>query len=99
VLYVAASVAVAVSLRQSASENRLWVTTIAPVVSAIALTGILVLALVNYDFLTGSDNAVVNALWIVVPIAALIGFILPVRPGRQLTEPVPADTTTLPEHS
>jgi amino acid transporter len=78
-LYVAASIAVVVSLRRSDSENRVWVTTVAPVVSAVALGAILGLALANYDFLTGSDNIVVNSLWIIAPLAGVIGFALPAR--------------------
>ncbi|MUM07992.1 hypothetical protein B5P44_24770 [Mycobacterium sp. CBMA 213] len=76
ILYVAASLAVFVSLRRSTSENRVWVTTIAPLVSALALGVMLPLALINYDFLTGSHNPAVNLLWVVAPLAGVVGFLI-----------------------
>lgn len=82
-LYVAASVAVCVALRRSAHENRLWVTTIAPLVSAIAMGAMLILAVAKYDVLTGSHNVVVNSLWILVPVAAAIGLFLKSHPLEQ----------------
>jgi amino acid transporter len=80
-LYVSASIAVSFSLRRSTTENRVWVTTIAPILAAIAMAAILVLAIVNYGFLTGSTNPIVNSLWVLVPVAAIIGFSLP--PNRR----------------
>lgn len=83
-LYVAASVAVAVALRRSGREKRLWVTTIAPGIAAVAMTAILVLAVINYPFLTGSPSPIVNALWVLPPVVAVLGIVLPVR--RRLRE-------------
>ncbi|TWF75018.1 amino acid/polyamine/organocation transporter (APC superfamily) [Pseudonocardia hierapolitana] len=85
VLYVAASISVCVSLRRSPTETRLWVTTIAPITAAIAMGAVLVLAIVNYGFLTGTTNPVANSLWLLAPLAGLVGYA--VRPRRRGVEP------------
>jgi amino acid transporter len=91
-LYVAASVSVCVSLRRSRTEDRLWVTTVAPVLAAIAMASILVFAIVNYDFLTGSSNPIANSLWLLPVLAGVIGLVLPARSaGRSV---VGADSAT-----
>jgi amino acid transporter len=77
ILYVAASLAVCKSLRASDYENRLWVTTIAPMIAAVAMSAILVLAVSNYDSQTGSSNPIVNLLWVIAPIAGVIGWLIP----------------------
>lgn len=80
-LYVFASVAVCRSLRKVQSEERIWVTTVAPLISAAAMSAVLVLAVANFEFLTGSERAVVNALWVLPAIAGVVGYLLP-KAGR-----------------
>jgi amino acid transporter len=94
ILYVVASLAVFVSLRRSTVENRIWVTTIAPLASALALGVMLVLALINYDFLTGSHNPVVNLLWVVAPVAGVVGYLVRPRDGATVASIEVADLQT-----
>jgi amino acid transporter len=79
ILYVWASIAVCVALRQSTVEQRIWVTTIAPISAAVLMGGVLVIAVTNYGFLTGTDDPIANSLWLLGPLAGLIGFLLPAR--------------------
>ena len=78
-LYVLASLAVIRALRRSSNPPSIWVSTIAPAIAMVALTGVLVLSIINYGFLTGSTNPVVNSLWVIAPILGIVGFILPRR--------------------
>jgi amino acid transporter len=73
-LYLTASVAVCVSLRRSTIETRVAVTTLAPLAAAAAMAIVLYLAIHNFGFLTGSTNALINGLWLLAPLAALLGY-------------------------
>lgn len=73
VLYMASSLAVCFVLRSTRDENRLWVTTIAPVIAFVAIGFFLWLAIDNYESLTGSNSSLVNHLWLLIPLFAVIG--------------------------
>lgn len=57
-LWATCSVAVLVYLRRHHPEVGLWKTTFAPATSAIALVGVLVLVLVNFDLFSGGEPLV-----------------------------------------
>ncbi|MBT2266107.1 APC family permease [Rhodococcus erythropolis] len=88
ILYVSASVSVLISLRRSAVEQRLWVTTVAPILAAVAMASILTIAILNFDVLTASDSELVNLLWVVPFLAGAVGFAVKFRRVRGETEPV-----------
>jgi cation diffusion facilitator CzcD-associated flavoprotein CzcO/amino acid transporter len=67
-------------------DKRLWSGVIAPVVASAGLATAFVLAGVHYAVLTGSDNAVVNAVPLLIVVAALAG----VLAARRLRRTRPA---------
>ena len=74
-LQAAVAVAAIVYFRRL-RDRRVWTTVVAPAIAALALTAVVVLALVNYPVLSGTDSVFVNSLpWIFpVLIAAGIGY-------------------------
>jgi len=79
VLYMCASVAVMRFLRTETPETRVWLTTVAPTLAALGLGAAVYLAVDNFSVLTASTSDLINALWLLVPIVALLGFALPPR--------------------
>ncbi|HEX7405946.1 MAG TPA: APC family permease [Candidatus Nanopelagicaceae bacterium] len=75
-LYTVASVAASRFLRRDTQEKRLWVTTIAPILAALAMAIFVYLAIHNFSALTGSTSRLVNLLWILGPIMAIIGYVV-----------------------
>lgn len=56
-----------------------WRTSILPVLSCIALLGVLSIAILNFDVLTGASKTLSYALCAVIPVALLIGAVLAMR--------------------
>ena len=85
-LWILASISIAVYFRKT-HDGRIWQTLIAPLVSALAFALLWILAVANYNFVTGVDNAFVNALWIAVPAVAIIGavYVAIIRKARPAT--------------
>lgn len=82
-LMAVTSVAVMRYFRQR-PELRLsvWRTTILPGVSCLALLGVLGLAIINFDVLTGASTSLSYALCAIIPTALVIGALLALRLGR-----------------
>lgn len=74
-LQAAASVAV-VAFFRTRKDRGLWRCVIAPVIGAAGLATAFVLALLNYPTLTGSTNAVVNTVPVVLLAAATAGIVV-----------------------
>lgn len=70
-LWSTCSVAVLVYLRRHHPEAGLWKTTIAPAISAIALSAVLVLVIVNFDLFSGGEPFV-NEVLLGLALAALL---------------------------
>jgi cytochrome bd-type quinol oxidase subunit 1 len=67
-------------------ETNVWTTKIAPLVSGVGLLAVLVLALTNYEIL-GSTPESARLLLILIPIAAILGWIVAeyrIRSGKSL---------------
>lgn len=76
VLYVITSVAVVVYFRRHTTPFRRWNTTVAPVMSIVAMSGIFASVANNFDQLIGSGGILMWSLVASVPVVALIGFAL-----------------------
>uniref|UniRef100_UPI001C2F7D01 APC family permease n=1 Tax=Streptomyces sp. GbtcB6 TaxID=2824751 RepID=UPI001C2F7D01 len=74
-LQAAASLAVVVFFAKR-DDRDLWRCVIAPAIGFLGLTGAFVMATVNYPTLTGSTNAVVNTVPVVLPVLAAAGVVL-----------------------
>lgn len=93
-LWALCSVAVMFYLRRNVPEAGLWKTTIAPAVSSLALTGVLVLVFANLELLTGTAG-LTNYILIGLAVLAFAGgiaralFLKNQRPGvyRNLAQP------------
>jgi amino acid transporter len=72
-LWALCSLAIVVYLRRTAPEAGLWRTTIAPLLSFAALTGVAVLVVVNFDLFSGGDPVVDNLLFGLAIAAAVAG--------------------------
>ncbi|QLQ11354.1 MAG: APC family permease [Nocardioidaceae bacterium] len=75
-LYLIASASVIRYLWMLGTDRRLWQALIAPILALLGLGMALYLALDQFDLLTASTNTVVNLLWLLPPLAAVIGFIV-----------------------
>jgi amino acid transporter len=76
VLQATASLAVVGFFRRNKSESNPFVTVIAPLLGAAGLIAAVVLALSNFDVLTGVTTGVVPLLPWLLPVAALIGILV-----------------------
>lgn len=72
-LWALCSLAIVVYLRRTAPEAGVWRTTIAPLLSFIALTGVAVLVVINFDLFSGGDPVVNTILFGLAVLAALAG--------------------------
>lgn len=85
VLQAVTSVSVAVYFRSEPSDHNLWRTLIAPVVGALGLVIAIVLVVANWSTMVGADSGFSQVLPWVIPLAAVIGFVLPLRePAAEL---------------
>jgi amino acid transporter len=75
-LQATASLAVVGFFRRNKSESNPFVTVIAPLLGAAGLIAAVVLALSNFDVLTGASSGVVPLLPWLLPVAALIGILI-----------------------
>jgi amino acid transporter len=75
-LICAASVAVLGFFRKNRTAEGAWQTAIAPAVAAIGFAIAICLALFNYDILTAGSGGIAGWLWVLIPIAALVGYIV-----------------------
>jgi amino acid transporter len=57
-------------------DKQAWSTGIAPLVGGLGLATAAILIIANYPSLTGAQSDVINALWILIPVAAVIGVIV-----------------------
>lgn len=57
-------------------QRKLWQHVIAPVLSFVGLVGALVVAVHNFEYLSGSQNPVVNGVPIGIPVAMTVGVLL-----------------------
>lgn len=71
VLWALCSLAVMVYLRRNAADAGLWRTTVAPLLSFLALAVVVVLVFQNFDFLT-AGGPVVNTVLIVLAVGAML---------------------------
>jgi amino acid transporter len=76
VLVLQATVAfvVVVFFRRTGLDRRLWHTVVAPVLGGAGLVYAIVMAIDNFDVLTGSASDVVNGLYWLIPVVAVVGF-------------------------
>ncbi len=65
------------------SDRTLWATTIAPIIGFLGLGTAFVLAAINYQVLTGSPLAVVNAVPLLLVVAAAAGVVVTLRLGAR----------------
>ncbi|MEV0087165.1 APC family permease [Saccharopolyspora sp. NPDC050642] len=72
-LQVAAAVSVVAFFRRTPNTEGRWRTVVAPVLSALAMIGVLVLAAWHMDLMTASSPAVSFVLLATVPVVAVIG--------------------------
>ena len=76
VLQAAVALVVVVFFWRTKLDRRVWHTVIAPLLGAAGLVYAIVMAIDNFDVLTGSASDVVNGLFWLIPIAAVIGFLV-----------------------
>jgi hypothetical protein len=75
-LYVLVAISAFVYFRAHPGvESSRWSTTIAPVLSAVLMSGALVLILLNFDTLVGGTGVLPTVLALTVPIAFIVGLI------------------------
>lgn len=60
-------------------DRRLWNTVIAPLLGGAGLTAGAVLVIKNYSSLTGANSDVINNLWWLLPVAAVLGLLVAAR--------------------
>ncbi len=91
-LYVLTSVAIVCYFRQNPHVGRRWNSVVAPTLSVVAMAGILVAVVTNFESLVGNQGPLMWALIATVPIAAGVGYLA----GRDVhtTEHVAAATDT-----
>jgi amino acid transporter len=73
-LYTAGSLSVIGYLRMKERDNRIWHGVIAPALAAAGLLAATYLGIDNFETLTGSTQAWVNALWLLPFAAAIFGY-------------------------
>jgi amino acid transporter len=75
-LYVAGAASVLFFLRRGDRDRRLWHSLVAPVIATLGLLGALYLAIYNFSAMTGSTNALINLMWLIAPVAAVVGALI-----------------------
>jgi hypothetical protein len=73
-LQVAAAVSVVVFFHRHANSEGRWRTVVAPVLSALAMVGALVLASLHVDLLSGASTTVNTVLLATIPVVCVLGF-------------------------
>lgn len=68
------------------SGRRGWGYTVAPTLAAVALTSGVILALINYDAITGTDSVLINSLPLVYVPVVIIGVAVALRARRKRPE-------------
>jgi len=76
VLYACGSLSVLGYLRRKGLDKRLWHSLVAPILGTAGLIVMIYLSIANFSALTGSSNTLVNLLWLLPFIAAVIGYIV-----------------------
>jgi amino acid transporter len=74
VLQAAVALVVVVFFRRTGLDRRVWHTIVAPLLGAAGLIYAIVMALRHFEVLTGSTSDVVNGLYWLIPIVAVVGF-------------------------
>jgi amino acid transporter len=74
VLQAAVALVVVVFFWRTKLDRRVWHTVVAPLLGAAGLLYAIVMAIDNFDVLTGSASDVVNGLYWLIPIVAVVGF-------------------------
>ena len=72
----AASIAALVFFRKSHLDEGVWQTILAPGIAAIGAAIAIGLALANFDTLTADSTGIATWLWLLIPLAALAGFVV-----------------------
>jgi amino acid transporter len=85
-LMVVVSLAVVGYFRRGERRATLWTGTIAPIASAVLLTGTLVLIIDNFGLLTGSDSTVIHLLPLVLVVAFIAGLVVAGRRAGEAPE-------------
>lgn len=86
VLYVLTSIAVVRYFRAHRVESGRWTTSIAPLLSAVLMTGVLVAVVRNFDVLTGGTGLTLWLLLGSVPVAFAIGVVRAGMPRAEAAE-------------
>lgn len=79
VLYILTSLAVIAYFRRNPTDSGLWLTLVAPGLSAVLMLVVLAMVVRNFDVLTGGTGATLWLLLCSVPVAFVIGWIRSVR--------------------
>lgn len=79
VLQAWTSLAVVVFFRRTQEELSLVKTLVAPAIGAVGLAAAVVVIVANWPLLVGSSDGAAPFLPLIIPLAALVGFILPLR--------------------
>ena len=74
VLQAAVAFVVVIFFRRTRLDRRVWHTIVAPILGGAGLIYAIVMAIDNFDVLTGSASDVVNGLYWLIPIVAVVGF-------------------------
>jgi amino acid transporter len=75
-LYLSGALSVLAFLRRGKRDTRLWHSLVAPVLAAIGLATMVVLAVVNFSTLTGATNEVIKLLWLLPFAACAVGYVV-----------------------
>ena len=77
VLYAAGALSVVWFFRRHPGQANAWVRIISPLLALVGLVFATYLSIANFSVLTGSTSTFINLLWLVIPIAAVIGYFAP----------------------
>jgi amino acid transporter len=83
VLQATVAVVVVVFFRRTGLDRRIWHTIVAPLLGAAGLICAIVMAVQNWDVLTGATSGIVAHLYWLIPIAAVAGAVLGVWRTRE----------------
>lgn len=81
VLQALTSASVVVYFRRNPSEHGLWRTLVAPLIGTLGLAIAVVLVIVNWPIMVGIDTGFSQVLPWMIPIALIVGLVLPLRRG------------------
>lgn len=83
VLQALTSASVVVYFRRNRSEHSIWRTLVAPAIGTVGLGSVVVLVIANWPVMVGVDTGISQILPWAIPVALIIGLVLPLRTAAQ----------------